>query len=139
MGAYIPAGGARLPASPATVREGLHHLVVDPSRDIFEHFVRFTREACHCVLQMAEIELANIDLFITHQGNAVMVDMVAKDLALRPDQVVNNVRDHGNTSGATVPIALAESIERGRVRPGHLVLLTSVGAGYTFGAAIVRF
>jgi 3-oxoacyl-[acyl-carrier-protein] synthase III len=139
MGAHIPAGGASLPTSPETVRDGQHFLVVDPSRDIFDLFVRFTREACDKVLGRARMRLEDIDVFITHQGNARMVEMVAKDLGLRSDQIVDIVRDHGNTSGATVPIALAECVAQGRLRPGMRALLTSVGAGYTFGAAIVRF
>jgi 3-oxoacyl-[acyl-carrier-protein] synthase III len=139
MGAHVPAGGARLPASAHTVAAGKHYLVVDPSRDIFDHFVRFTRECCEQVLERTGLILDDIDVFITHQGNARMVEMVAKDLGLRDEQVVNEIHRHGNTSGASVPIALAESLAEGRIQPGHTVLLTAVGAGYTFGAAIVRF
>lgn len=139
MGAHVPAGGARLPASAETVRQGLHHLVVDPSRDIYDHFVRLTRESCEVVLERAGLLLEDVDVFIAHQGNARMVEMVAKDLGLRPDTVVNEVHRHGNTAGASMPIALAEARDEGRIRPGDTVLLTAVGAGYTFGAAVVRF
>lgn len=139
MGAHVPAGGARLPASRETVERGQHYLQVDPSREIFKLFVRFTREACGRALERANLTLGEIDLFITHQGNARMVELVLEDLGVPPERAVNNVVHHGNTSGATVPIALAEAVEAGRVRPGDRVLLTGVGAGYTFGAAVHRF
>ena len=139
MGAHVPAGGARRPASAETVRDGQHYLVVDAKGDIFPNFSRLTRECCDEVLARAGLILDEVDVFISHQGNARLVEMVAKDLGLREDQVVNEIHRHGNTSGATVPIALAESVACGRIQPGHVVMLSAVGAGYTFGAALVRF
>lgn len=139
MGAHVPAGGAKLPASAETIAERQHFLQVDARAEIFELFVRFTREACESVLDRARATWSDVDLFITHQGNARMVQAVVEDLGLDRAKVVDNVAHHGNTSGATVPIALAEALGDGRVRRGSLVLLTSVGAGYTFGAALHRF
>ncbi len=139
MGAMIPAGGAAEPASAKTVAEGRHFLRVDERAEIFELFVRFTREAVQTVLGKCQCSLSDVDLFITHQGNAHMVQAVLDDLHIEPARAVNEVARHGNTSGATVPIALDEARRAGRVRPGDLVLLTAVGAGYTFGAALYRF
>lgn len=139
MGAHVPAGGAKRPASRATVDAREHFLRVDSRAEIFDLFVRFTREACTAVLARARLSLGDIDLFITHQGNALMVQAVLDDLGLPPERAVKDVAHHGNTSGATVPIALAEALDSGRIRAGSRVLLTAVGAGYTFGAAVHQF
>lgn len=139
MGAHIPAGGACKPTNHATVDAGEHYLRVGNRAEIFELSVRFTREACGRALEQARMTMDDIDLFITHQGNAHMVRAVHYDLGIDHERAVDNVEHHGNTSGATVPIALAEAFEAGRIRPGAKVLLTAVGAGYTFGAAIHQF
>ncbi|MCB9913924.1 MAG: ketoacyl-ACP synthase III [Planctomycetes bacterium] len=138
-GAEVPAGGAREPASHATVDARRHFVQVDGRREIFDLFVAFTREACDAALAAAGLTLDEIDLFITHQGNALMVQEVLDALGLPPERAVNDVVHHGNTSSATVPIALAEARAAGRIRAGDRVLLTSVGAGYTFGAVVHRF
>lgn len=137
-GAEVPAGGAARPASAATVAAGEHFLRVDGKREIFDLFVQFTRESVEAVLRETRLSLDDIDLFITHQGNAFMVHEVLEDLGIPIERAVDNVAMHGNTSGATVPIALSESIQSGRVGPGDRVLLTAVGAGYTFGSAVVQ-
>jgi len=139
MGAHIPAGGARKPASHATVEAREHYLQIGNRAEIFELSVRFTREACERALAQAALTMDDIDLFITHQGNAHMVRAVHYDLGIDHERAVDNVEHHGNTSGATVPIALAEAVDAGRIRAGSKVLLTAVGAGYTFGAAIHQF
>jgi 3-oxoacyl-[acyl-carrier-protein] synthase-3 len=139
MGAHIPAGGAARPATHQTVDARLHFLKVDGRKEIFELFVRYTRVACMRALEAAGLTLQDVDLFITHQGNALMVQAVLDDLGIPSTKAVNNVAYHGNTAGASVPIALAEAIEEGRIRQGSRVLMTSVGAGYTFGAAVHCF
>jgi 3-oxoacyl-[acyl-carrier-protein] synthase-3 len=139
MGAWIPAGGAARPTTRETVERGEHFLQVDGFREIFERFKGFTREAVHNVLERAGVELGDVDLFITHQGNAFLVREIVADLGIDPARAVEDVARHGNTSGATVPIALAEARASGRIKSGDLVLLASVGAGWTFGAALHRF
>jgi 3-oxoacyl-[acyl-carrier-protein] synthase III len=138
MGAHVPAGGALMPATAETVARGLHHLVVDPSRDIFDTFVRYTRESCDAVLESTGLLVDEIDVFIAHQGNARLVELIAKDLGLRDDQVINDVYKHGNTAGASIPIVLAEALDDGRAVPGDTILMTSAGAGYVYGAAVIR-
>lgn len=139
MGAWVPAGGAKLPTTLQTVEQGLNFLQIDAKQEIFDLFVRYTRQACDEALKRSNLTLKEIDLFITHQGNARMVDLVLANLGIPANRAVNTVREHGNVSGASVPLALAESLENGRIQPGHKVLLTSVGAGYAFGAAVVQF
>lgn len=139
MGAYIPAGGAQRPASAQTVANGEHYLHIDGRNEIFELFVQHTRTICHRALERAGVALSDIDVFITHQGNARLVEAVAQDLGLRPQVVVNDVHRHGNTAGASVAIALDEARASGRIRPGSLALLTAVGAGVTFAAAVHQF
>jgi len=138
MGAHMPAGGAAMPTTAATVEAGLHFLVVDGKREIFDLFVAYTREACDAVLARAGIAMGDVDLFITHQGNARMVELTVEALGVDPARAMNNIAHHGNTSSATVPIALSEAIAAGRLTSGQTALLTSVGAGYTFGAALYR-
>lgn len=138
-GAWVPAGGAREPASHATVDAGRHFVHVDGLREIFDLFVGFTLEACEAALARAGLTLGDIDLFITHQGNAYLVQEIVAALGLPPERAINDVAEHGNTSGATLPIALAEARAAGRLGPGSRVLMASAGAGYTFGAAIHRF
>lgn len=138
-GAYVPAGGAELPTSAETVATGKHFIHVDGKREIFDLFVGYILEACGMALERAAISLDDIDLLITHQGNANLTHEIGEALGLPETKVVDCIATHGNTSGASVPIALDESLAAGRIAPGDTVLLASVGAGYTFGAAVHRF
>jgi 3-oxoacyl-[acyl-carrier-protein] synthase-3 len=135
----VPAGGAQLPTTKETVEAGLHYLHVDDKREIFDLFVGYMIEATESVLGRARLSLADIDLLITHQGNATLTREIAEALGLPLEKVVDCVAKHGNTSGASVPLALDEALTQGRIKPGDTVLLASVGAGYAFGGAIHRF
>lgn len=138
-GAWVPAGGAAMPATHETVEQGLHFIHVDGFRDIFERFKAYTREGVGMALRRAGVTLEEIDVFITHQGNAFLVDEIVADLGVDPAKAINDVAHHGNTSGASVAIALAEARADGRIADGALVLVTAAGAGWTFGAAVLRF
>ena len=83
--------------------------------------------------------MEDIDLFITHQGNANLVDAIVERLGIDRGRAINDIANHGNTSAATIPIALSEAHEAGRIEPGARVLFASAGAGYVFGAAVHRF
>jgi 3-oxoacyl-[acyl-carrier-protein] synthase-3 len=139
MGAYVPAGGSARPASHATVEAREHFVQVDGRREIFDLFQRFTAEACTLALERAGLPAPAIDLWILHQGNARMVEQTLAHLGVDPAKGVNDVHRHGNTAGGTVAIALDEARRGGRIAPGSTVLLSAVGAGYTFGAAVHRF
>lgn len=139
MGAHIPAGGALCPASAETVAAGLHYLHVDPKTAIFEQFIALASEVSLQALDQAGLTVADIDLFITHQGNSKLVQLAGQALGFAPDAVVDEVAYHGNTAGASVAIVLDEIIRAGRVKPGSKVLLNAVGAGVTFAAAVHQF
>lgn len=138
-GAWVPAGGAALPASHETVENGDHFVHVDGFRDIFERFKAYTREGVAKALDRARLGLEDIDVFINHQGNAFLVDEIVADLGIDPAKAINDVHRHGNTSGASVAIALAEGRADGRIPDGAKVLISSAGAGWTYGAAVVQF
>ena len=139
MGAWIAAGGAARPTSAETVADGLHYLQVDGRNEIFELFIDYTRRICDEALAAAKLGWSDVDLFITHQGNARLVEAIVAAMGVPPEKAMNTIAKHGNVSGATVPLALSEAAASGRIKPGDRVLLTSVGAGYVFGAAIHAF
>lgn len=139
MGAWIPGGGALRPATAETVEAREHYLRVDGLRQVFDLFKGYIRESVDAALARAQVTLDDIDLFIFHQGNAFLVHEILADLGVSEERAVVDVENHGNTSGATVPIALSEAFDAGRIRRGDHVLLASAGAGYAFGAAVHRF
>ncbi len=139
LGAWIPAGGAELPTSAATVAEGGHHLRVDGRKEIFAHFLRLVEESVASVLARAGHHLDEVDLLVPHQGNARLTEAIADRLGVPRERTANTIGPHGNVSGASIPLALHDLRREGRLRPGDLVLLTAVGAGATFGAALLRW
>ncbi|HIE13473.1 MAG TPA: ketoacyl-ACP synthase III [Desulfotomaculum sp.] len=135
----VPAGGARLPASTETVRAGLHYLTMN-GREIFKFAVRSMEEAAVEALRRAGINQREVDCFITHQANIRIIDALAKRLGFSPDKVIVNVDRYGNTSAASIPIALYEALVSGKIKPGEsLVLLVAFGAGLTWGAVLLRY
>lgn len=139
LGAWIPAGGAVNPTTAETVANGEHYLHVDALTDIFPMFVARVQEAVDIALSKAGLGLDDIDVFIPHQGNAHLIDRIIEALNFPAERTINFVESHGNASGAALPIALAEAIELGKIRPGHRVLMASCGAGNTFGAVVHQF
>lgn len=139
LGVWVPAGGAANPASAATVANGEHFLRVDALPQIFPLFVAHIKDAVDIALAKAKLSLADIDLFVPHQGNAHLITQIIGALKIPEERTVNYVYRHGNTSGAAVPIALAEAISEGRIKPGDRVLLASAGAGNTYGAVVHQF
>ncbi len=139
MGAHIPAGGAQRPASFETVAAGEHFLRVDSKKEIFELYMRCVREVSQQALDQAGLGLGDIDHFLTHQGNGRLVEMTAEAMGWPAHKVINEVANHGNTAGASIPIVLDEARRAGRIRPGERVLLSAAGAGVTFAAAVHRF
>ncbi|MCB9684419.1 MAG: ketoacyl-ACP synthase III [Alphaproteobacteria bacterium] len=139
LGAYVPAGGAALPTSPDTLAERLHHLRVDGRREIFDHFLRLVEESVEGVLATSGVSLDQVDLLVPHQGNARLTEAIAHRLGVPWERTLDRIAEHGNVSGASIPLALHDAVRDGTVRPGQLLLLTAVGAGATAGAALVRW
>lgn len=134
----IPAGGSRLPVSARTVADGQHWLTMD-GQEVFRRAVRVVVDSARVTLERAERTAADVDLFVPHQANARIIEAVLDRLGLDPHRAVLNIDRYGNTSAASIPLALAEARLHGRLRPGDLVLLSGFGAGMTWASALVRW
>jgi 3-oxoacyl-[acyl-carrier-protein] synthase III len=134
----MPAGGSRMPASHETVDKRMHYVKQD-GQAVFKFAVRKTEEFCLRVLHEHGLSPSEIDLFVSHQANRRIIQAAADRLGLPECKVVINLERYGNTTAATIPLALADAVADKRVKKGDLVLLTSVGAGFTVGAVVLRW
>ncbi len=135
---YRPSGGARVPMSEAVIREGSHFLRME-GREIFKNAVRSMAEATHIVLHDAGLTPEDVDLLIPHQANLRIIEATAKYAGIPMDKVFVNLDRYGNMSSASIPVALDEALEQGRIRKGANVLTATFGAGLTWGAMTWRF
>ena len=135
---YVPAGGTREPASEQTVAEGRHFIRMR-GNETFKMAVRSMEESSRQVLRKSGLEPSDLDLFIPHQANRRIIDAVGTRLGLRDDQVYVNVDRVGNTSAASIPVALDEAVRKKVVKPGNTVLFAAFGTGLTWGAALCRW
>jgi len=134
----LPAGGSRLPASHETVDNNLHYIHMR-GRDIFKFAVRSTGKAAAEVLAAAGLKVSDVDHFIPHQANVRIIEAAAKRLKLPREKVLVNVDRYGNTSTASMPIALAEAVREGRIKKGDCILMVGFGAGLTWAAAVLKW
>ena len=134
----MPAGGSSRPASHETVGERLHYVKQD-GQTVFKFAVRKTEEICRRILARNNIDPSQVDLFVSHQANRRIITSAAEKLGLPNDRVIINIERFGNTTAATIPLALNDAICEGRLKKGDLVLLASVGAGFTAGAVLLRW
>jgi 3-oxoacyl-[acyl-carrier-protein] synthase III len=134
----MPAGGSRLPASHETVDRRLHFVKQD-GQAVFRFAVRNTEEVCRRILERNRVRPCDIDLLVSHQANRRIILSAAEKLGLPEDKVVINIDRFGNTTAATIPLALNDAVESGRLRRGDLVLMVSVGAGFTVGSLLLRW
>ena len=134
----MPAGGSKLPASHETVEQRLHYVKQD-GQAVFKFAVRKTEEICRRVLADNGFEPSELDLFVSHQANRRIITAAANRLGLPDSKVIINLEMYGNTTAATIPLALADAVRQGRLKNGDLVLLASVGAGFTVGAVLLRW
>ena len=135
---YRPSGGATVPMS-AAVLEDRSHLVKMAGREVFKHAVRSMSEAADRALDSARLTGADIDILIPHQANVRIIEATAKHSGIPMEKVYVNVDRYGNTSSASIPIAIDEAIERGRIKDGSTALLVAFGAGFTWASMIIRF
>lgn len=135
---YAPAGGTKLGTSHETIDKGLHFFKMK-GNELFKVAVRSMAEISAEMLAKAGYTVEDIDLVIPHQANQRITDAVASRLGVPEEKVYSNIAWHGNTSSASIPIAIDECIQAGRITDGTLVLLTAFGGGVTWGATVVRF
>jgi 3-oxoacyl-[acyl-carrier-protein] synthase-3 len=134
----MPAGGSLQPATHETVDQRLHYVHQD-GQAVFKFAVRKTEEICRRLLERNGLVPGDIDLLVSHQANRRIIQLASQKLGIDPARVVINIERFGNTTAATIPLALADALAEGRLRPGHRVMLTSVGAGFTVGAILLRW
>lgn len=135
----LTTGGTRLPFNQEAIDSGAYqHLAMD-GREVFREAVRRMSAAVTEVVHRVGATLADVALVIPHQANQRIIDAIAKNLGVESDRVYSNIARYGNTGSATVPFALWEARNAGRIHPGDLVILTAFGAGFHWAAAAVRF
>jgi 3-oxoacyl-[acyl-carrier-protein] synthase III len=135
----IPAGGSSQPASPDTVSRGDHFIRMKDGREVFKRAVVGMADACARLLEKSGYAPDDVSLLVPHQANGRIIASVAQRLSFPMDRVFVDLETVGNTSAASVPIALDHAWRRGRLRPGDLVLTVAFGAGLAYGANLVRW
>jgi len=135
---HLPAGGTRQPASHETI-EARGHYIKMKGDGVFKYAVRAMEDAARQVLDDAGLALEDVDILIPHQANIRIIDAVQERLGVPADRVIVNLDRYGNTSSASIPIALDEAARNGKMKKGDLVLLVAFGGGLTWGSVLFRF
>jgi len=135
---YMPGGGSLNPSTHETVDKKMHYVHQD-GQAVFKFAVRKQTELCEKILERNGIKASDIDVFVAHQANKRIINATAERLALRPESVVINIDRYGNTTAGTIPLAMDTARQEGKLKKGDLVLLASVGAGFTVGATLLRW
>jgi 3-oxoacyl-[acyl-carrier-protein] synthase-3 len=135
---YIPGGGAADPISEKVVSERSHYMKM-AGREVFKAAVLAMSEACDEALRRAGVTADEVDLLIPHQANVRIIEATAKHAGMPMDKVMVNVDRYGNTSSASIPLALEQAVTEGRVKAGSVLLLVAFGAGFTWGSAVIRW
>jgi 3-oxoacyl-[acyl-carrier-protein] synthase III len=134
----MPAGGSRLPPSHQTVDDRLHY-VHQEGQQVFRFAVRRMYEVASCLLERNKVSTSDLKVLVPHQANLRIIQATAERLGLKDEQVVINIQNYGNTTGATIPLATRDALDQGRLTRGDLVLFAAVGAGFTTGASLWRW
>jgi 3-oxoacyl-[acyl-carrier-protein] synthase-3 len=134
----IPGGGSAHPASQTTVAEGLHFMTMQ-GREVFKYAVRAMGESTLKVIADAGLMPHEVDLLIAHQANLRIIEAMAKRLELPMERVFVNIDRYGNTSAASIPIAMCEAHAAGLLHPGYHLAITAFGGGLTWGSAVIRW
>ena len=135
---YAPGGGTKLGTTHETI-DNRDHFFKMKGNELFKIAVRSMTEISKEMLDKAGYTIDDVDLVIPHQANQRITDAVASRLGVPEEKIYSNIAEHGNTSSASIPIALDECIEAGKIKEGDLVLLTSFGGGVTWGGTLIRF
>lgn len=135
---YIPGGGTRIPTSHDSV-DGRQHFIKMKGNELFKVAVRSMEDTARQLLDEHKMTINDIDLFVPHQANQRITDAVSDRLGVPTEKVYSNIAHTGNTSAASIPICLDELVESGRLQPGMTLLMTSFGAGATWGGVLMRW
>jgi 3-oxoacyl-[acyl-carrier-protein] synthase-3 len=131
-------GGSRMPATAETVAAGEHYLHMQ-GQEVFRRAVRAVVESAQVTLDRAGVDASDVGWFIPHQANVRIIDAARQRLGIPPERTVVNIERYGNTSAASIPLALVEAADDGRIQPNDLVLLSGFGAGMTWASALLRW
>jgi 3-oxoacyl-[acyl-carrier-protein] synthase-3 len=134
----LPAGGSRMPTTAETVASGAHYVQMN-GREVFKFATRVLVSSARDVLEQCDLSLEDVDVYVPHQANVRIIDHAVGKLGIPKEKVIVNVDRYGNTSSASIPLALAEAAASGRMRTGDTVLMTGMGAGLTWGSAVMRW
>jgi 3-oxoacyl-[acyl-carrier-protein] synthase-3 len=135
---YAPGGGTKLGTTHKTIDDRLHFFKMK-GNELFKVAVRSMADISAEMVEKAGYKVEDVDLVIPHQANQRITDAVASRLGVPEEKVYSNIAEHGNTSSASIPIAIDECIESGKIKEGDLVLLTAFGGGVTWGGTLIRF
>ena len=135
---YMPGGGSLHPSTHETVDKKMHYVHQD-GQAVFKYAVRKMAEVCERVLTRNNLKGSDIDAFIPHQANKRIITATADRLGLRKESVIINIDRYGNTTAGTIPLAMETARQEGHLKKGDLVMLASVGAGFTVGATLLRW
>jgi len=135
---YIPGGGSKHPTRPESLEQNLH-VVKMQGKAVFAHAVRNIAAACETALESNGFKAEDVDLVVAHQANLRIIDGVAQRVGLPMSKFYLNIQKYGNTSSASIPVALDEAVREGKVKEGMTLLFCALGAGFSWGSALVRW
>src|SRR5580765_1621983 len=134
----MPAGGSRMPATTETVANDLHYVHMN-GRHVYKFATRVLVSSAEALLAKTGVAIEDVDVYVPHQANVRIIDHAVARLGIPEERVVMNVDRYGNTSSASIPLALADAVGDGRVKQGSMVLMTGMGAGLTWGSALMKW
>jgi 3-oxoacyl-[acyl-carrier-protein] synthase III len=137
-GIIFPAGGAACPTTPKTIAEG-GHFVHMAGKEVYKYATRQLAESARAALRSASLSVEDVDQFLFHQANLRIIESVQHAVGIPMEKTYLNIEKYGNTSAASVPMALVEAIAAGRIKAGDRLLMAAFGAGFTAGAAVVEW
>jgi 3-oxoacyl-[acyl-carrier-protein] synthase III len=135
---YMPGGGSLNPSTHETVDKKMHYVHQD-GQAVFKFAVRNMGDVCERLLERNRLKPSDIDVFIAHQANKRIINATAERMGLPPEKVIINIDRYGNTTSATIPLAMDTAIQEGKLKKGSMVLMASVGAGFTVGGTLLRW
>ncbi len=135
---YMPSGGSRRPSSAETVAAGEHFMRMN-GREVYKFATRVLLSSARAVLDISGKSVGDIDLYVPHQANLRIIERAAKKLKIEEERVFVNVDRYGNTSSASIPLALEDARAEGRLKDGMLVLMTGMGSGLTWGSSVITW